>query len=222
MNEERPKHGNGRAHEARRMATAEGHGHEALGDVMRDVIDHVSMIARDEAKIARLSVKRYGEHLREDIAPKALFAVGAAVCGGLALVFGLIALFWGLTYLLGSAGWAFLVFAVIFTVGAVVMAGFVARTPRFSRKDEIAKRFPAVRAKEVAPEHALVRHDSLEAHRVVTEEARREAERVVLTSSSTPIQAGDQARRIGATDGERREEIKVTHHNGQHVPTSRP
>src|SRR5262245_45199925 len=110
MNVERPRQGN-------------GSDRQPLGDVARDMMDHVSMIARDEAKLARLSVRRYVENMRQDVAPKAGYAAGAAVCGGLAILMGLIALFLGIAYALGSVAWTFLIFAAAFAVVTVVMAG---------------------------------------------------------------------------------------------------
>lgn len=204
MNDQRPRQGNGASREVpRRVLMTEGHGHEALGDVARDVMDHVSMIVRDEAKIAKLSVRRYAEHVREDVAPKALFTVGAAVCGALAVVMGLIALFLGIAYAIGSVGWTFAIFAAAFAVVTVVMAGMVKR-PRVERAEDISKRFPSVSAREGKHEHALARQATPEGHREVTREAEREASREMLSPRSAVITAEDQARRVNAQNGERR------------------
>jgi len=107
---------------------------EALGDVARDVIDHVSMLVRDEVKIARLSARRYAEHLRADVAPRAGLIVGAAVLALLAVVFALIALFRGLVAALGSVTWTLVIFAALFALGAAVMVGFARQAPPEARR----------------------------------------------------------------------------------------
>lgn len=148
----------------------------ALGDVARDVMDHASMIVRDRVEIARLEARRWKDHLARDVAPRALFAVGAALCALLALTAGLVALFLALAAALGSVAWTFLIFAGLFVLAGVVMAGFYTRSPVPLGAEDIARRFPAVRSEPARPEHALVRQEHPEAHRMITAEAAREAE----------------------------------------------
>jgi len=181
MHEERTRQGDGHAREPRRASTDDGRGGEALGDVARDVMDQLSMMARDEARLARLSARRYVERLRGDVAPRAAWTAVAAVALMLAGIFALIALFWGLATLIGSAAWTFVIFAALFLLAGVV-AIVAARTPRAETAADIEKRFPAVRAHERAPEHALARQETEEAHRRVLEEARREGAREALTA----------------------------------------
>jgi hypothetical protein len=219
MNHERSTQGNGVTREPpRRISMAEGSNRQPLGNVARDVMDHISMLVRDEAKIARLSVRRYTEHVREDVAPKALFGVGAAVCAGLAVVCGLLALFLAIAWALGSVAWTFLIFCGLFVVGTIVMVGLVAR-PRPARPEDISKRFPAVGTRTGMPEHALARQSTPEGHREVTLEAERETSREMLTPHTAVVSAEDQARRMGAVDGERRE--IAPRHDGEAVPTRR-
>jgi hypothetical protein len=161
MNETRPRPGEPR--------------HEALGDVARDVMDHVSMIARDESKMARLAVRRYVEHLRAEVAPRALFRAGVGACVALAGVFFLIALFLGIAWAIGSVAWTFLIFAALFGAGAVLLAAFAGRPARLESGEAIARRFPAARTDEGRPSQALVRQTSPEGHRAVVAEAQREA-----------------------------------------------
>ncbi len=162
-------------------------GHEPLGDVARDVMDHVGVILRDRARIARLEAQRFGEHVKHDVAPRALFGTAAAVCALVAAVCGLLALFLGIAWAIGSVAWTFLIFAVLFCVGAAVFAGTMARRPTTAREtaEAIARRFPAARS-EAAPEHALVRQEAPEAHREDVVEARREAETGADSLSAAP------------------------------------
>ena len=148
----------------------------AFGDVARDVMDHASAIVRDELRLGKLSARRYAEHVRRDVAPRAAFGLVAGVLAGLAVLFGLIALFWGIASALGSVAWTFVIYAAAFAVGAVIAAGLRGRPPHRESADEIARRFPAARTREAFPEHQLViQETSPEAHAKEIEEARREA-----------------------------------------------
>ncbi|APR83815.1 Hypothetical protein A7982_09164 [Minicystis rosea] len=211
------------------MTMSEGHRHEALGDVARDVLDHITMIARDETKIARLSAKRVATHLREDVAPKALYAAGAGVCAALAGLFALIALFWGIAVALGSAAWAFVIYAVLFALAAVVLAGYMRRAAELHPSEAIERRFPATRAVETKREHALARLSTPEAHREVTSEAEREASRDLLSAvhrAENEVRRtgwNGEARRAGSNGEARRVEIWEisSHDHGQQVPIER-
>lgn len=167
MNDQRP----------RRAEDPAGARREALGEVARDVMDHASMIVRDRVEIARLEARRWKETLRRDVAPKAALATGVVVCALLALTAGLIALFLAVAAALGSVAWAFLIFAGLFVLAAVALAGFYTRLPAAMSTEDIEKRFPAVRAEPHRPERALVRQEGREAHAVITAEAAREGER---------------------------------------------
>lgn len=149
----------------------------ALGDVARDVMDHASMIVRDEIKIARLSAGRWVEHAKRDVAPRALIAAALGIVGLLAVVFALLAIFLGFVAATGSVAWTFVIFAVAFGVGALVLVGLYRRPARVETSDDIERRFPAVRLgeQEHRPEQALVREETLPAHRVIVVEANRQA-----------------------------------------------
>jgi hypothetical protein len=156
--------------------------------VARDVLDHATMIVRDEIKVGRLSARRYAEHLRHDVAPRAGWIAVAAALGGLAVLAFAIGLFLGIAHAIGSVAWTFVIYGAALTVTAVV-AAVISKNP--SRRDEgeaIARRFPAARARPSLPEHGIVGQRSIpEAHREEVAEARREAvvERTVVDSSVT-------------------------------------
>jgi hypothetical protein len=146
-----------------------------LGDVARDVIDHVGMVARDGLKIAKLEALRYVEHLRKDHGARAVLVTCAALTAAAALVCGLVAAFLGIAYAVGVA-WAFAIYCGIFAVFALFFFMLAARPAPTYTGDEIARRFPAARMKESQPEHLLVAQRSTEAgHQRMTEEAAREA-----------------------------------------------
>lgn len=145
-----------------------------LGAVARDAMDHASMIVRDEIKIVRLQVRRYVEHVRGDVAPRALIVVAAGVIALLAALCFAIALFLAIAWAIGSVAWTFLIFAALLTVGAVVLVGASRRPARVTSSEEIERRFPAVKMESAREEQALVRQRRPEAHTVIVEEARRE------------------------------------------------
>jgi len=149
---------------------------QALGDVARDVIDHLSILVRDRIEIAKLEGRRLAERARRDVLPRAaLFAIAAALAA-LAGLLALVALFLAIASAIGVA-WAFAVYAAAFAVLAASALAFASRPPRPETSVEIARRFPAAveSAREGLPEHGLARLDTAEGHRRVTEEARREA-----------------------------------------------
>jgi hypothetical protein len=151
-------------------------GPRAIGDVARDVIDHVTMIVRDEVKIAGLEARRRVEHLRRDVGGRLAYRAAAVLAGVVAGLCGLVALFLGIARALDSVAWAFAIYAAAFAVVAVVAAALSSRPPRRDVGEEIARRFPAARARQTEPEHLLVaQRSSPEAHRREVEEARIEA-----------------------------------------------
>jgi hypothetical protein len=101
----------------------------ALGEVARDVIDHTTIIVRDEVKIAKLEARRYADHLRRDVAPRAGYTVAAATLGGLSVLFGLVALFLGIAEALGSVAWTFAIYCALFAVLTIVAAYLAAHPP---------------------------------------------------------------------------------------------
>jgi hypothetical protein len=157
--------------EARPRGEGEG---QALGDVARDAIDHVSMIVRDEIKIARLEARRLAEHARRDVLPRAALLAVAAGLAAVSGLLGLLALFLGIAFAIGVA-WAFAIYAAAFAVLAVGALAFAGRPPRPETSEEIARRFPAARSREGLPEHGIVQIGREDGHRLVTGEARREA-----------------------------------------------
>jgi hypothetical protein len=124
---------------------------EALGDVARDVMDHLSMMARDQAKMARLSARHYLEHLRAEVAPRALFLAAVSACVALAGVCFLIALFLGIAAALGSVAWTFLIFTGLFGAAAVALAGLASRPARLPTGVETRAR-PAEPPRQVPAE----------------------------------------------------------------------
>jgi len=111
-----------------------------LGSVARDVVDHAAMIGRDWVEIGKLEARRYGEHLRRDVATRVAWGAVVAVLAALAGLCGLIALFWGIAAAIGSVAWTFVVFAALFAVLAVVVAAVAAPAPR--RGDDQMSRTP--------------------------------------------------------------------------------
>jgi hypothetical protein len=164
--------------ERERTSSGDGRssGDAALGDVARDVMDHAAVIVRDEIKIRMLETRRYAEHVRRDVAPRAALVAAAAALGTLAVIAGLVGLFLGIAGAIGSVAWTFVIYAALFAVVALVVAGLANQASRRDEGDEIARRFPAARLKETGGEHLLVaQRSSPEAHRREIEEARREA-----------------------------------------------
>lgn len=162
---------------------------QALGDVARDAIDHVTMIGRDVFKIGKLEARRYAEHLRYDVAPKAAFKGVAAAAGGLGVTLLLIGIFIGIASAIG-VGWTFVLYGAIFLVGAAVAYSLGRRGVPRDEGEEIARRFPAARMIEGRPEHQLAaQRTNGHAHLAEVEEARREAAREVV------IKAEDQRSR---------------------------
>ena len=148
----------------------------ALGNVARNLLDHATMIVRDEIKIGRLEARRYAEHVRRDLAPRAAYVTAAASLGAVGALSLLIAVFLGIAWAIGSVAWAFAIYGVLFAVAAVVVAVLARRPPRRDEAAELARRFPAARAKASEPEHLLVAQQSRpELHRREVEEAQREA-----------------------------------------------
>lgn len=149
---------------------------QALGSVARDVLDHATTIVRDEIKIARLEARRYGEHLRRDVARPAALGAAAVSLGALGALFGLIALFLGIARAIDSVAWTFAIYAGAFCVAGVVAYAMAKRPQHRDVGEEIARRFPATRTKESEREHLLVAQRTRpEAHREEVAEARREA-----------------------------------------------
>jgi hypothetical protein len=175
MERERIRQGNG--HRGAALAErGERHDNQALGDVARDVMDHASMIVRDRVKIGRLEARRYVEHLKRDVAPRASFLAAAVVLGGLGALFGLIAVFLGIASAIGPA-WAFAIYCAVFILGGIVCAGFYGRPPiHRDEGEEIARRFPGAHMREGRPQQSLIaQRESAAGHREIVYEARREA-----------------------------------------------
>jgi hypothetical protein len=162
---ERTTTGNGRAR----------HDGAALGGVARDVIDHVTIIVRDSLKIGWLEGRRYVDHLRRDVARQAAWRAAAAIAAAVAALCALLAAFLGIASAIGVA-WTFAIYAGLFAVGAIVAASLAARPAARDEAEEIARRFPAARARQGFPEHLLIEQQSSpEGHRREVEEAWREA-----------------------------------------------
>ena len=163
-----------------RERTSSGNGQaradSALGDVARDAMDHAAVIVRDRIKIGTLEARRYAEHMRRDVAPRAGLAFAAAALGTLAVTSGLVGLFLGIAGAIGSVAWTFVIYAAFFAVIAIVAAALARQPLRRDEGEEIARRFPAAHLKETEPAHLLTaQRSTTEAHREVIAEARREA-----------------------------------------------
>ncbi len=173
MERERTISGNGQTGGERRPAPR---AEPALGDVARDVMDHAAVIVRDRFKIGALEARRFAEHVRRDVAPRAGLVATAAALGALAVIAGLVGLFLGIAGAIGSVAWTFVIYAALFAVAALVVGSLAGRAPRRDEGEEIARRFPAARLSEAESEHLLVEQRSTpEAHQREIEEARREA-----------------------------------------------
>jgi hypothetical protein len=167
----------GRTDSTEQRARSNGQGPQAIGEVARNVIDHVTMIARDEVKIAGLEARRRIEHLRRDVAQPLAYRTAAWLAAAVAGLCGLIAVFLGIAHALGSVAWAFVIYTALFAVVAVAAAALSSRPPRRDVGEEIARRFPAARTRATEPEHLLVaQRGTTEAHQREVEEARREAD----------------------------------------------
>jgi hypothetical protein len=173
--------------------------------VARDVVDHATTIVRDEIKMGRLSARRYAEHLRRDVAPRAGWIAAAVALGGLAVLAFAIGLFLGIAHAIGSVAWTFVIYGAALTVTAVIAAALSSQPSRRDEGEAIARRFPAARARPSLPEHGVTAQRSgPEAHREAVEEARRESvvERTVTDRSVTertlpyrPTEANGEAQR---------------------------
>jgi hypothetical protein len=144
--------------------------------VARDVLDHATMIVRDEIKMGRLSARRYADHLRRDVAPRAGWIAAAAALGGLGVLAFAVGLFLGIAHALGSVAWTFVIYGAALTVAAVVAAALSGQPSQRDEGEAIARRFPAARLRPSLPEHlAAAQRSRPEAHREAVEEARRES-----------------------------------------------
>jgi hypothetical protein len=149
-------------------------GAPALGGIARDVMDHATIIVRDHLQIGRLEARRYAQHVRRDVAPRAARGAVIVALASVAAACGLVAAFLGIARALDSVAWAFAVYCALFAVAALV--ALAVAPPRRDEGEEIARRFPAARMKQTEPEHLLVaQRSTMDAHREEVEEARREA-----------------------------------------------
>src|SRR5690348_14949931 len=92
--------GHGRHDGHRSLTVRDGHGRRdtsagtsALGDVVRDAMDHARVIVRDTTAIAKLEAKQAAEHVVREVVPRAGFGLIAAVAGLVGLVMLLVAAF---------------------------------------------------------------------------------------------------------------------------------
>jgi hypothetical protein len=98
-----------------------------LGEVARDVVDHLQVIVRDELAIAKLEARRAVERAKERAkaaAPRVAFGIVAGVAALLAVVFLLIAIFIALGDAVPSVGWRLAIFGIFFLVVSVIAAIF--------------------------------------------------------------------------------------------------
>jgi hypothetical protein len=151
-NERTPVEHNGHARHERSGALTKRNGGArasdnslALGDVVRDAMDHARVIVRDTAAIAKLEAKHTAEHVVREVVPRAGFGLVAGVAGLVGLVMLLVAAFMGLGALVPSVGWRVFIFSVFFLAVAGVAGYLTARPPKsLTHEDETkVKGFPA-------------------------------------------------------------------------------
>jgi hypothetical protein len=110
-----------------------GGGPPALGDVARDVMDHATIIVRDRIRIGQMEARRYAEHVRRDVAPRAALVAAALGLLLVAALCGLVALFIGIAVAIGSVAWTLVIYCAIFALAALVTAALASREAQRSR-----------------------------------------------------------------------------------------
>jgi hypothetical protein len=105
----------------------------ALGDVVRDAMDHARVIVRDSVAIGKIEARQVADRVARDLVPRAAFGLAAAAFGALGVIFALIALFIGLGAIIPSVAWRLFLFAVM-VLGLAAIGGLLAsRSPRDRR-----------------------------------------------------------------------------------------
>jgi len=116
-------------------------GNAALGEVVRDAMGQATEIVRDTVALGKLEARRMvveGKHearralgraggVVKDVAPRAVFGLGAAMLGFVGVVLGLIAAFIGLGALVPSVAARLALFAAFFFIAAAGFAILAAR-----------------------------------------------------------------------------------------------
>jgi hypothetical protein len=103
---------------------------QGLGDVVRDAIDHVSIIVGDSMTLGKLEAKRLTERVGQttkEVAPRIAFGASAAVFGFVGVIFGLIAIFIALGEVIPSVVARLGIYAVVFLAVASVSRYLAAR-----------------------------------------------------------------------------------------------
>lgn len=117
-----------------RGAEAEHEQAPALGSVARDAIDHVTVIVRDTAEIARLKVEHVADRVKRDLASRVAWGAVAATFGVVGSILLLIAIFIGLGAIIESVAWRLAIYAIVF-LGIAIVGAMLAT--RHKREDEV-------------------------------------------------------------------------------------
>ena len=129
------------AEAARARAQAEAEATPSLGDLLADISRDVSTLMRQEVALARAELSQSAKNAGKGAG---MFA-GAGMAGHMVLLFGSIALWWGLGSAMGH-GWAAVVVAVVWAaIGAVLALRGRAELRRMSglpQTTDTAKKIP--------------------------------------------------------------------------------
>ena len=129
------------AEAARARAQAEAEATPSLGDLLADISRDVSTLMRQEVALARAELAQSAKNAGKGAG---MFA-GAGMAGHMVLLFGSIALWWGLGSAMGH-GWAAVVVAVVWAaIGAVLALRGRAELRRMSglpQTTDTAKKIP--------------------------------------------------------------------------------
>lgn len=132
--ERAPTNANGHSRAMERHAPIGDPDHQAgqgLGDVVRDAINHVSVIVSDSLTLGKLEAKRITDRVEEttkEVAPRIAFGATAAVFGFVGMIFGLIAIFIALGEVIPSVAARLGIYAAVF-LGIAAVGGFMAARP---------------------------------------------------------------------------------------------
>lgn len=129
-----PTTANGHSRAIERHAPIGDPDHQAgqgLGDVVRDAINHVSVIVSDSVTLGKLEAKRLSDRVEEttkEVAPRIAFGATAAVFGFVGMIFGLIAIFIALGEVIPSVAARLGIYTAVF-LGIAAVGGYLAARP---------------------------------------------------------------------------------------------
>lgn len=132
--ERAPTTANGQSRAIERHASIGDPDHQAgqgFGDVVRDAIDHVSVIVSDSVTLGKLEAKRLSDRVEQttkEVAPRIAFGAMAAVFGFVGMIFGMIAIFIALGEVIPSVAARLGIYTAVF-LGIAAVGGFLAARP---------------------------------------------------------------------------------------------